>query len=161
MVVLCFVVAFPVGGGGGTVSRSGGVGCRPWFVLWRCGAAPRGLLIVLLVRGLCGVGVAWGLGSPGAGCAGLECRNQGGVVVWCLGVSAHRWVGPVVRGAPCMGHARAIAFAGSAGWWVAVSWACCGPGEVPAGGEWRCVAGVYRFHGLGGGYLLGCGVGPW
>ena len=56
-------------GGGGTVSRSGGVGFRPWFVLWRCGAAPRGLLIVLLacfstwaVRGRCGVGpgVPWG-----------------------------------------------------------------------------------------------------
>ena len=47
MVVLCCVVAFPLGGGG-TVSRSGGVGCRPWFILWRCGAAPRGLLIVLL-----------------------------------------------------------------------------------------------------------------
>ena len=28
MVVLCCVVAFPFGGGG-TVSRSGGVGCRP------------------------------------------------------------------------------------------------------------------------------------
>ena len=47
MVVLCCVLALPLGGGG-TVSRSGGVGCRPWFVLWRCGAAPRGLLIVLL-----------------------------------------------------------------------------------------------------------------
>ena len=65
-VVLCG--GLPVGGGG-TVSRSGGVGCRPWFVLWRCGAAPRGLLIVLLacfstwaVRGRCGVGpgVPWG-----------------------------------------------------------------------------------------------------
>ena len=58
-----------------------------------------------------------------------------------------------------MGHARAIAFAGSAGRWVAASWACCGPGAAPAGGEWRCVAGVYRFHGGGGGYLLGCGLG--
>ena len=90
----CCVVWWPSRwGGGGTVSRSGGVGCRPWFVLWRCGAAPRGLLIVLLacfstwaVRGRCGVGP----GVPGAGCAGLECHNQGGVVVWCLGVSAHR-----------------------------------------------------------------------
>ena len=60
-----------------------------------------------------------------------------------------------------MGHARAIAFAGSAGRWVAASWACCGPGAASAAGEWRCVAGVYRFHGGGGGYLLGCGVGPW
>ena len=61
--------------------------------------------------------------------------------MWCLGVSACRWVGPVVWG---------IAFAGSAGRWVAAAWACCGPGAVPAGGEWRCVAGVYRFHGGGG-----------
>ena len=57
-----------------------------------------------------------------------------------------------------MGHARAIAFAGSAGRWVAASWACCGPGAAPAGGEWRCVAGVYRFHGGGGGALCS-GVG--
>ena len=92
--------------------------------------------------------MAWGLGSPGAGCAGLECRNQGDVVVWCLGVSAHRSVGPVVRG---------IAFARSAGRWVAASWACCGPGAVPAGGEWRCVAGVYRFHGGGGAICSGVG----
>ena len=89
MVVLCCVVAFPVGGGG-TVSRSGGVGCRPWFVLWRCGAAPRGLLIVLLacfstwaVRGRCGVGpgVPWG-GVCGTGVSqpgGCGCVVLGGV----------------------------------------------------------------------------------
>ena len=109
------------------------------------------------VRGPCGVGVAWGLGSPGASCVGLECRNQGGVVVWCLGVSAHRLVGPVVRGAPCMGHAPAIAFAGSAGRWVVASWACCGPDAASAGGEWRCFAGVYRFHGGGGAICSGVG----
>ena len=56
-----------------------------------------------------------------------------------------------------MGHARAIAFAGSAGRWVAASWACCGPGAVPAGGEWRCVAGVYCFHGGGGAFCSGVG----
>ena len=50
-----------------------------------------------------------------------------------------------------MGHARATAFAGSAGRWVAASWTCCGAGAAPAGGEWRCAAGVYRFHGGGGG----------
>ena len=50
-----------------------------------------------------------------------------------------------------MGHARAFAFAGSAGRWVVASWACCGPSAAPAGGEWRCVAGVYCFHGGGGG----------
>ena len=60
-----------------------------------------------------------------------------------------------------MGHTRATAFAGSAGRWVAASWACCGPGAAAAGGEWRCVAGLYRFHRGGGGYVLGCGVGPW
>ena len=70
------------------------------------------------------------------------------MVVWCLGVSARRWVGPVVW---------SIAFAGSAGRWVAAAWACCGPGAVPAGGEWRCVAGVYRFHGGGGAICSGVG----
>ena len=52
---------------------------------------------------------------------------------------------------------RGIAFAGSAGRWVAASWACCGPGAVPAGGEWRCVAGVYHFHGRGGAICSGVG----
>ena len=52
---------------------------------------------------------------------------------------------------------RGIAFAGSAGRWVAASWACCGPGAVPAGGEWRCVAGVYRFHGGRGAICSGVG----
>ena len=68
--------------------------------------------------------------------------------MWCLGVSARPWVGPVVWG---------IAFAGSAGRWVAAAWACCGPGAVPAGGEWRCVVGVYRFHGGGGAICSGVG----
>ena len=68
--------------------------------------------------------------------------------MWCLGVSARRWVGPVVWG---------IAFAGSAGRWVAAAWACCGPGAVPAGDEWRCVVGVYRFQGGGGAICSGVG----
>ena len=68
--------------------------------------------------------------------------------MWCLRVSASRWVGPVVWG---------IAFAGSAGRWVAAAWACCGPGAVPAGGEWRCVVGVYCFHGWGGAICSGVG----
>ena len=59
-----------------------------------------------------------------------------------------------------MGHARVIAFAGSAGRWVAASWACCGPGAVPAAGEWRCVAWVYRFHGEGGGLFARVWDGP-
>ena len=47
-VVLGCVVAFPFGGGG-TVSRSAGVGGRSWLVLGRCGAALCGLLVVPLV----------------------------------------------------------------------------------------------------------------
>ena len=90
----CWVVWWPSPWGReGTMSRSGGAGGRSWLVLWRCGAAPLGLLVILLAclsSGPCGVGVAWGLGSPEAGCVGLECCNQGGVVVWCLVVSAHR-----------------------------------------------------------------------
>ena len=31
------------------------------------------------VPGLCGIPVAWGSGTPGVGCVGLECRNQGGL----------------------------------------------------------------------------------
>ena len=68
--------------------------------------------------------------------------------MWCLGVPARRWVGPLVWG---------IAFAGSAGRWVAAAWACCGPGAVPAGGEWRCVVGVYRFEGGRGAMCSGVG----
>ena len=92
MVVLGCVVAFPVGGEapcpglvGWVVARgwySGGVG-QPCAVSWSS-------LWCVSVRGRCGVVVVWGLGSPGVGCVGLKCRNQGGVVAWCLGVSAHR-----------------------------------------------------------------------
>ena len=66
MVVLGCVVAFLVGGGGRTVSRSGWVGGRSWLVLGRCGAAPCGLSVVpvckWVVQGHCGVGpgVPWG-----------------------------------------------------------------------------------------------------
>ena len=42
------------------------------------------------VRGPRGIVAVRGLGSPGARCVGWECRNQGGVSAWCLGVSAHR-----------------------------------------------------------------------
>ena len=36
-------------------------------------------------------GLVWrGAWGPPGRAVGLECRNQGGVVVWCLGVSAHR-----------------------------------------------------------------------
>ena len=53
---------------------------------------------------------------------------------------------------------RGIAFAGSAGRWVAASWACYGPGAVPVGGGWRCVAGVYRFGSGGGAICSGVGL---
>ena len=60
-----------------------------------------------------------------------------------------------------MGQARAAKFAGSAGRWVAASRVCCGPAAAPVGGEWLCVAGVYRFHGEGEGLGFGRGVRPW
>ena len=79
MVVLGCMVAFPVGGGGapcpGLVGwvvapgwSPGGVG-QPCAVSWSS-------LWCVSVRGPCGFVVVWGLGSPGAGCVGLECRNQ-------------------------------------------------------------------------------------
>ena len=155
MVVLGCVVAFPVGGGAPCPGLAGWVVARGWSS--GCVGDPRAVSRSsywrVSVRGPCGIVVAWGPGSPWAGCVGLECRNQGGVVAWCLGV-------PVVWGAPCMGHARATAFAGSAVRWVAASWACCGPGaalRVVSGGVWLwCIVSTW-----GGGYVLGCGVGPW
>ena len=90
MVVLGCVVVFPGGGAcpglvGWVVARglSSGVVARPCAVSWSS-------LWGVLVRGPCWFFVVWGLGSPGAGCVGLECRNQGSVFAWCLGVSAHR-----------------------------------------------------------------------
>ena len=55
-----------------------------------------------------------------------------------------------------MGHTRAATFVGSAGRWVAASWACCSPGAASVGGEWWCLARVYRLHGGGG--AMGSGV---
>ena len=163
MVVLCCVVAFPVGGGG-TVSRSGGVGCRPWLILWRCGAAPRGLLVVLLacfstwaVRRRCGVGpgVSWGgvcgtgVSQPG-GCGRVVLGGVGPPLSWPSGAGGAVY-GPRagycvcgVRGSVCHGILAVLwPRCGAHGWWVAV----CG---------WDV-----SFPRWGGGYLLGCGVGPW
>ena len=50
-----------------------------------------------------------------------------------------------------MGHARAASFVGSAGRWVAASWACCGTRAASVVGEWWCVAGVYCLNAGGGG----------
>ena len=91
----CWVVWWPSRLGGGGAPYRGLVG---WVVArsWSSGgvgqprAVSRSSLWIVSVRGLCGVVVVWGLGSPRAGCVGLECRNQGDVVAWCLGVSAHR-----------------------------------------------------------------------
>ena len=87
MVVLCCVVAFPVGGGASCPGLVGWVVARGWS---SGGVGQPSSSWRVSVRGPCGVGLAWGLGSPGAGFVGLECRNQGGVVVLCLGVLAHR-----------------------------------------------------------------------
>ena len=90
-------------GGGGTVSRTGGVGCHPWLVLCRCGAAPRGLLVVLLacfstlaVRGRCGVGP----GVPWGGVCGTGVSQPGGCGVVVLG-----GVGPPLSGPSGAGSA--------------------------------------------------------
>ena len=154
MVVLCCVVAFPLGGGG-TVSRSGGVGCRLWFVLWWCGAAPRGLLIVLLVcfstwpvRGRCGVGP----GVPWGGVCGTGVSQPGGCGRVVLGGA-----GPPLGGSVGVGYC-ACGVRGSVGrGCLGVLWPRCGA-------RGWCVAvcgwGV-SFPRWEGGYVLGCGVGPW
>ena len=154
MVVLCCVVAFPLGGGG-TVSRSGGVGCRLWFVLWWCGAAPRGLLIVLLVcfstwpvRGWCGVGP----GVPWGGVCGTGVSQPGGCGRVMLGGA-----GPPLGGSVGVGYC-ACGVRGSVGrGCLGVLWPRCGA-------RGWCVAvcgwGV-SFPRWEGGYVLGCGVGPW
>ena len=93
MVVLGCVVAFPMGGGGHRV--------QVWWGRWSLVAGPRAVWGspvrspgrpsgCVSVRGPCGVVVVWGLGSPGAGCVGLEGRNQACMVAWCSGVSAQR-----------------------------------------------------------------------
>ena len=87
------------GGGGATVSRSGGLGGRSWLVLGRCAAAPCGLPVVPLVcfstwavRGRCGVGLVFpwggvrGIGvSQPRGClrGAWGCRPTGEWAQWC------------------------------------------------------------------------------
>ena len=105
MVVLGCVVAFPVGGGG-SVSRSGGVGGRSWLVLWQCWAAPCGLSVVPLacfstwaVRGRCGVepGVPWG------GVCWTGVSQQGGCGCVVLGAVSPPWSGPSAAGSAVYG----------------------------------------------------------
>ena len=104
MAVLGCVVAFPLeGGGGGTVSRSGGAGGRSWLVPWRCGAVPCGLSAVILacfstlaVRGRCGVGP----GVPWGGVCGTGVSQPGGRGRVVLG-----GVGPVLSGPDGAGSA--------------------------------------------------------
>ena len=105
MVVLGCVVAFPVGGGG-TVSRSGGVGGCLWMVLGRCGAAPCGLLVVPLVcfstwavRGRCGVGP----GVPWGGVCGIGVSQPGGCGRVVLGGVGQPLSGPSGAGSAVYG----------------------------------------------------------
>ena len=96
------------------------------------------------------------------------------VGVYGTGVSQPWGCGPVVLGGdgpPLSGpsSAQSAVYGPRAGYCVCrvrgsvgeASWACCGPGAALLGGEWWCVAVGYGFHGVEGGYLLGCGVGPW
>ena len=94
MVVLGCVVAFPVGGGGGGRHR---------FQVWWGGLSPVAGPLALWgspARSLgrppgvfqyvgCAGSVWRGAWGPLGWGVGLECRNQEGVVVWCLGVLAH------------------------------------------------------------------------
>ena len=81
------------------------------------------------------------------GRVGLECRNQGGLVVWCLGVLSHRLVGPGARRALPVGRARAATSVGSAGRCVAASRVDCGPGAALVVREWLCAVWAYLLHG--------------
>ena len=102
-VFLGCVVLFPAVMGGAPCP-----GLVGWVVApcWSSGgvgqprAVSRSSLWRVPVRGPCRVVVVWGLGSPGAGCVGFECRNQGAVVAWCF------WgVGPPLSGPSGVGSA--------------------------------------------------------
>ena len=107
------------------------------------------------VRGPCWILAARGSGSPGAGCVRMECRNQEGLVVWCLGVLAHRLVGPGWWRALLSGRARSATSSRSAGWCVAASRAWCGSGVALLGEELLCVVGAALLHAGGGGLVSG------
>ena len=160
-VVLC--CGLP-GWGGGTVSRSGGVRCRPWLVLWRCGAALRGLLVVLLacfstwaVRGRCcvGPGVPLGRGVPDWSvatrgvwsCGAWWCRPTVEWAQWCgeRRVWATRGLlrarGPRVRGSRHLGRVvapvrrpRVV----SGGVWLGCIVSTVGGGAICSGVGWAC-----------------------
>ena len=159
MVVLGCVVAF-LPGGGGTVSRFGGVAGRSWLVLGRCGVALCGLMVVPLlcfstwaVRVRCGVG----LGVPWGGVCGIGVLQPAG-----FGRVVLEGVGPPVSGPSGAGSAVYGPRAGCHVCGVCGSVGCgvlgvlrprCG---VPGWGWW-CVAGMYRLHGGGG--AMGWGLG--
>ena len=92
MLALGCVVAFPMGWGASCPGLVGSVVARGWSSggVRQSHAVSRSSLWHFPVRGPRGIVAVRGLGSPGAGCVGLECRNQGGVAAWFLGVSAHR-----------------------------------------------------------------------
>ena len=147
MVVLGCVVAFLVGRGGRV---------QVWWGGWSLVAGPRAVWGGPVRSPGCPSGVFQYVGRVGS----LWCGAWGplGRGVWDWSV-APGGCGRVVLGCVvlCMGHTRAATFAGSAGRYVAASWACCGPGAASVGGEWWCVAGVYRLHGGGGAVGLGVG----
>ena len=71
-------------------------------------------------------------GPLGQDVMGLECRNQGGLVVWCLSLIAHWLVGPGAWGALPVGGARAVKSVQFAGRCVTASQVCGGPGVALA-----------------------------
>ena len=162
----CWVVWWPSRwGGGGTVSRSGGAGCRPWLVLWRCGAAPRGLLVVLLacfstwaVRSRCGAG-AWGPLGRGVwdwsvatrgvwSCGASGCRPTVGWVQWCGERRVWATRGLLRLRSPRVGGSRHLGLV------VALVRRL----RVVSGGV---LLGCIVSTPGGGGFVLGCGLGPW
>ena len=150
-------------GGGGIMSGSGEVGGCLWLVPGRCEAVPRGLLVVPLV--FVSPWAVWdrcgeGPGVPWGGVCGIGVSQPGAcgrVVPGCVGppLSGSRGVGSGVCGRRAGCHVcgvRRLVGRGISG----VSWPRC-----RVSGDWLCVAGAYRLHGLGGDLGLGRGVGPW
>ena len=151
MVVLCCVVAFPLGGGGHRVQVWWG-GLSPvvcplavWgSPAWSLDRPPgvfqyvgRAGLVLPGAWGPLGRGVRdWSVATRGVwSCGAWGCRPTIEWAQWCRVLRS--------RG-PRVGGSR-------------LSCTCCGTGAVPAGGEWRCVAGVYRSHGWGGAICSGVG----
>ena len=112
--------------------------------------------------GVCQYVVVLGLRSPGAGCVGLECRNQRLMVVWCFGGVGASLSGPSQwRGERCVWATRGllrlrgprVGESRHLGRVVAPVWRP----RIVSGGVWLgCIVST-----VGGGHGLGCGVAPW